>query len=91
MSFYLVMDLVSSSVVCLNNNKPRILKNPLFILDILFRQITTFIKVLVAFVFGLQTLQLIEFTKIYQLKVLKPKNKDHMNFYECCDLMGKCI
>ena len=54
--------------------------------DILFRQITTFIKVFVAFVFGLQTLRLIDFTKIYQLKGLKPKNKGHTNFYECCDL-----
>ena len=42
-------------------------------LDILFRQITTFIEV----------------TKIYQLKGLKPKNKDHTNFYECCDLTKK--
>ena len=54
-------------------------------LDILFRQITTFIKVRVAFVFGLQTLWLIDFTKIYPLKGLKHKNKGHMNFYECCD------
>ena len=44
-------------------------------LDILFRQITTFIEV----------------TKIYQLKGLKPKNKGHTNLYECCDLMKKYI
>ena len=59
------------------------------IIDILFRQITTFIKVHVAFVFGLQTLQLIYFSKIFQLKGLKPKNKGHTNFYECCDLTKK--
>ena len=40
-------------------------------LDIIFHQITTFIKVHVAFVFGLQTLQ---------LKRLETKNKGHMNF-----------
>ena len=42
-----------------------------------------------AFVFGLQTLQSIDSSKIYQLKGLKPKNKDHTNFAECCDLMEK--
>ena len=43
----------------------------------IFRQITTFIK-------------LIDFTKIiFQLKGLKPKNKGHSNFYECCDLTKK--
>ena len=42
-----------------------------------------------AFVFGLQTLSLIDFTKIFQLKGLKPKNKGHTNFYECCDLTEK--
>ena len=30
-----------------------------------------------------------DFTKIFQLKGLKPKNKDDMNFYECCDLTEK--
>ena len=38
------------------------------ILDKLFCQISTFIKFCVTFVFGLQTLSLIDFTKIYQLK-----------------------
>ena len=47
--------------------------NSIGMLDILFRQITTFIKV----------------TKIYQLKGLKPKNKDQTNLYECCDLTEK--
>ena len=46
------------------------------------RQITTFKKVCVAFVFELQTLSLLDFSKINHLKVLKPKNKDHTNFYE---------
>ena len=36
---------------------------------------------------NLQTLQSIDFTKIYQLKSLEFKNKGHMNFYEFCDLM----
>ena len=54
-----------------------------------FCQITTFIKVCVAFVLGLQTLYLRDFSKIYQLKGLKPKNKGHANFYECCDLTKK--
>ena len=42
-----------------------------------------------AFVFGLQTLQLINFSKIYQLKGMMPKNKGHTNFYECCELTEK--
>ena len=62
-----------------------------YTLDILFRQITMFIKVRVAFVFGLQTLWLLDFTKIYQLKGLKPKNKGHTKFYDCCDLTKKHI
>ena len=60
-------------------------------LDIPFRQITTFIKVHVVFVFGLQTLQLIDFIKFFQLKGLKPKHKDHTNLYERCDLTKKFI
>ena len=44
-----------------------------------------------AFVFRLQTLWLKHFSKIYQLKCLKPKNKGHSNFYECCDLTKKII
>ena len=67
-----------------NSNHP-------FPFDILFRQITTFIKVLVAFVFGLQTLLLIDFTKIYWIKDLETKNKGHTNFYECYDLTKKYI
>ena len=55
----------------------------LYTLDILFCQISTFIKVHVTFVFWLH------FTKIYQLKGLEPKNKDCTYFYECCDLTKK--
>ena len=43
-----------------------------------------------AFVFEFQTLSLINFTKIYQLKGLEPKNKVQTNFYERCDLTKKC-
>ena len=32
---------------------------------------------------------MIYFSKIYELKGLKPKNKGHSNFYECCDLTEK--
>ena len=60
-----------------------------YILDILFRQITTFFKVRVAFVLGLQTPYLIYFSKIYPLKSLRPKNKGHANFYKCSDLTNK--
>ena len=44
-----------------------------------------------AFVFGLQTLRLIDLSIIYHLKGLKPKNKGHTNFYECCNLTEKSI
>ena len=55
----------------------------------LFRQITTFIKVRVVFVFGLQTHWLMDLSKIFQLKGLKPKDKSQTNFYKCCDLTKK--
>ena len=42
-------------------------------------------------IYDFQTFELIEFTKIFQLKGLKPKNKGHINFYECCDLTKKYI
>ena len=32
---------------------------------------------------------MIDFTKIFQLKGLKPKDKGLTNFYECCDLTKK--
>ena len=60
-------------------------------LDILFRQITTFTKIHLAFDFGLQTLKLKEFIKIFESKGLKSKNKHHTKFYECCDLTKKYI
>ena len=42
-----------------------------------------------AFVFWLQTLLWINLSKIFPLKGLKPKNKGHTKFYECCDLTKK--
>ena len=39
--------------------------------------------------FGFRSLLLIDFTKIFQLRGLKPKNKGHENFYECCNLTKK--
>ena len=54
-----------------------------------FPQITTFIKVRSAFVFGLQTLLLKDFSRIHQSKGLKPKNNGQTHFYECCDLTKK--
>ena len=44
-----------------------------------------------AFIFGLKTLSLIDFHKIYQLKGLKPKKKGYTNFCDCCDLTKKYI
>ena len=38
---------------------------------------------------GLQTLWMIYFTKIFQLKGLKPKKNSRTNFYECCHLTKK--
>ena len=42
-----------------------------------------------AFVFGLQTLWLKDFSKIYRLNGLKLKYNSHTNFYECCDMTKK--
>ena len=44
-----------------------------------------------AIVFGLQTIWLMDSTKIIQLNGLKPKNKGQTNFYECCNLTKKSI
>ena len=52
----------------------------IFIRYTFFCQITTFMKVCVAFVFRLKTLRLIDFTEIYQSKGLKPKIKGPTNF-----------
>ena len=41
------------------------------------------------FMFGIQTFKSIDFTKIFQLKGLKPKIKGHANFYYCGDLTKK--
>ena len=43
--------------------------------DTFFRQIKSFLRFRLAFVFGLQTYYLIYFSKIYPLKGLEPKNK----------------
>ena len=45
------------------------------ILDTFFCQIKSFLRFRLAFVFGLQTYYLIDFSKIYPLKGLEPKNK----------------
>ena len=45
------------------------------ILDTFFPQIKSFLRLRLALVFGLQTYYLIDFSKIYQLKCLEPKNK----------------
>ena len=44
-------------------------------LDTFFRQIKSFLRFRLAFVFGLQTYYLIDFSKNYWLKSLEPKNK----------------
>ena len=41
----------------------------------IFRQIKSFLRFRLAFVFGLQTYYLIDFSKIYQSKGLEPKKK----------------
>ena len=41
--------------------------------------------------FGFRLFELSDFSKINQLKGLKPKNKNHTNFYQCCDLTEKKI
>ena len=51
--------------------------------DILFRQIATLIKVRLAFIFGLQTLQSIDLCRIYCLKGLEPKNKGYFQIDGC--------
>ena len=44
-------------------------------LNVFFRQIKSFIRFRLAFVFGLQTIKSINLTKIDQRKGLKPKTK----------------
>ena len=45
------------------------------LLNTFFRQIKSFLRFRLAFVFGLQTYYLIDFSKIYRLKGLEPKLK----------------
>ena len=47
-----------------------------------FRQIKSFRRFRLAFSFGLQTYYLIDFSKIYPLKRLEPKNKGLTKSYE---------
>ena len=60
-----------------------------YILDILFSSNHNIHKSSYGLFFGLQTLYLIDFTIIYRLKGLEPKNKVLTNFYEHCDLTKK--
>ena len=59
-------------------------------INILFCETTTFIKNYLAhFLSGFRPFNWKIFYRIYQLMGLKPKNKGHANFYECCDLTKK--
>ena len=58
-------------------------------LDAIFRQIKSFIKVRLAFVFECQTFLYVDFSKTYWLKGLAPKNKGQTNFDERFDLTKK--
>lgn len=53
-----------------------------YLLDALFRQIKSIIRFRLAFVPGLQTYYLKDFTKIYQLKCQESKNKCKTKSYE---------
>ena len=55
-------------------------------LSLFFRQIKSFIRFHLAFVFGLQTYYLIDFSKIHWLKGLEPKNKGQTKSCEQFDL-----
>ena len=59
------------------------------VLDTIFRQVKSFIKVHLAFVFGCQTFLSVDFSKIYWLKGLARKNKGQTNFEEQFDLTKK--
>ena len=56
-----------------------------------FRQIKLFMRFRLVFVFGLQTYHLIDFSKIYQLKGLEPKNKGLTKSHDilCVDFLQK--
>ena len=62
-------------------------------LDAFLPQIKTFIiiRFCLAFAFGLQTYHLIDFSKIYQLKGLEPKNKGLTKSHDilCVDFLQK--
>ena len=63
---------------------------PMSIRYTFFCQITTFIKVCAFFVFELQTLESIDFSKIYELKGLEHENKSHTKICHHCDLTKMC-
>ena len=52
------------------------------VLDAFFHQIKSFRRFRSAYNFGLQTYYLIDFSKIYRLKRLEPKNKGLTKSYE---------
>ena len=58
-------------------------------LDAIFRQIKSFIKVRLAFVFGCQTFLSADFSKFYWLKGLALKKKGQTNFDERFDWTKK--
>ena len=59
--------------------------------DILFSSIHNIHKSLCGLCFWASdpSIDRLDFTKIFQLKGMKPKNRGHTNFYECCDLTKK--
>ena len=59
-------------------------------IDTFFRQIKSFLRFRLAFAFGLQTYDLIDFIK-NGLKGLEPKNKGQTKSYERFDLTKKYI
>ena len=60
-------------------------------IETFFCQIKSFRRFRLAFSFGLQTYYLIDFSKVYRLKGLKPKNKGLTKSSERFDLTKKYI
>ena len=59
------------------------------ILDILFSSNHNIHKSSCGLCFWASDALIVDCNKTFQWKGLKPKNKGHANFYECCDLMEK--
>ena len=55
----------------------------IYILGTVFDEILTSIYLEIAFIFGLQTLQSIDLSRIYCLKGLEPKNKGYFQIDGC--------